>query len=139
MYKIGRIFLFRVPEEVELIKYLTEFAIRNNIKMAYLSGIGAFSEVKMGYFVREKNAYEPIEYNRLMELISLTGNISIKEGKPIPHIHVVLGDRHGHTVGGHLLEAKVYMVEILVVEILGPILERQEVAPGIWFWPETKL
>ena len=139
MYKIGRIFLFRVPEEVELIKYLTEFAIRNNIKMAYLSGIGAFSEVKMGYFVREKNAYEPIEYNRLMELISLTGNISIKEGKPVPHIHVVLGDRHGHTVGGHLLEAKVYMVEILVVELLGPILERQEVAPGIWFWPETKL
>ncbi|RLG79221.1 MAG: DNA-binding protein [Thermoprotei archaeon] len=139
MYKIGRIFLFRVPEEVELIKYLTEFAIRNNIKMAYLSGIGAFSEVKMGYFVREKNAYEPIEYNRLMELISLTGNISIKEGKPVPHIHVVLGDRHGHTIGGHLLEAKVYMVEILVVELLGPILERQEVAPGIWFWPETKL
>jgi len=139
MYKIGRIFLFRVPEGVELIKYLTEFAIRNNIKMAYLSGIGAFSEVKMGYFVREKNAYEPIEYNRLMELISLTGNISIKEGKPVPHIHVVLGDRHGHTIGGHLLEAKVYMVEILVVELLGPILERQEVAPGIWFWPETKL
>ena len=42
-----------------------------------------------------------------MELLSLIGDIALRDGEPQVHAHVVLGRRDGTTLGGHLMEAKV--------------------------------
>jgi hypothetical protein len=40
-------------------------------------------------------------------LVSLTGNVSLKDGAVYVHAHVALGDTEFRLWGGHLFEAKV--------------------------------
>jgi predicted DNA-binding protein with PD1-like motif len=40
-------------------------------------------------------------------MLSLIGDIALKDGDPQVHAHVVIGRRDGTAHGGHLLEAKV--------------------------------
>ncbi|MGB6678197.1 MAG: DUF296 domain-containing protein, partial [Terriglobales bacterium] len=42
-----------------------------------------------------------------VELLSLIGDIALKDGEPQVHAHVVVGRCDGTAHGGHLLEARV--------------------------------
>jgi predicted DNA-binding protein with PD1-like motif len=42
-----------------------------------------------------------------VELLSLVGDVALKDGKPMVHAHAVIGKKDGTTYGGHLLEAHI--------------------------------
>src|SRR5437762_8928793 len=70
---------------------LLEFANTNRFADAHLSAIGAFSEVSLGFFERERKNYKTIPINEQVEVLSLSGNIVQRDGKPSLHAHVVVG------------------------------------------------
>jgi uncharacterized protein len=41
-----------------------------------------------------------------VELLSLIGDIALRDGEPQVHAHVVVGRSDGNAHGGHLLEAR---------------------------------
>ena len=52
-----------------------------------------------------------------MELLSLIGDIALRDGEPQVHAHVVVGRSDGTAHGGHLLEARVRPTcELIVTE-----------------------
>jgi len=52
-----------------------------------------------------------------VEVLSLVGDVTINDGKPNIHAHVVLGKRDGSTSGGHLIEAIVRpTLEVILTE-----------------------
>ena len=52
-----------------------------------------------------------------MEALSLVGDVSVEDGKPRIHAHVVVGKRDGSAHGGHLLEAHVWpTLEVVLTE-----------------------
>ncbi len=123
-YEKGRTFLFRVPEDEELVSYVNEFCDKNGIKMATLNAIGSLKKAKLGYFNIEKGKYEEIEVEDVHELLLATGNVSIKDGKPFSHIHAILGYKDGSVKGGHLIQGKVFVAELYIEELKGDVLER---------------
>ncbi|ADD09123.1 PPC domain-containing DNA-binding protein [Candidatus Aciduliprofundum boonei] len=123
-YEKGRTFLFRVPEDEELVSYVNKFCDKNGIKMATLSAIGSLKKAKLGYFDISKGKYEEIAVEDVHELLLATGNVSIKEGKPFSHIHAILGYKDGSVKGGHLLKATVFVAELYIEELKGDVLER---------------
>lgn len=129
-----RSFLFRVPEGSELLEYLSGFASRHNIVRGYVSAIGSFSEATIAYYSFEEQRYIPIEVRERVELLSATGNISILDGRPFPHIHVVLGRRDGSTIGGHLMKGIVTLAEVYIQELPGGPLERRPWKYGLKAW-----
>jgi nucleoside phosphorylase len=42
-----------------------------------------------------------------VELLSLIGDVALKDGKPVVHAHAVIGKKDGTAHGGHLLEAHI--------------------------------
>ena len=48
-----------------------------------------------------------MEYSEILELLSLEGNVALKDGEPFIHAHVVLSDHKMQTLGGHLFETTV--------------------------------
>ncbi len=131
-----RSFLIRVPEDEVLPDYLAKLAEEKGIVKAYVSGIGTFKEARLGYLSLEKQGYEMIDVREFTELLSLSGNISLSaDGKPSIHLHVVLGRRDGSVVGGHLLEARVFLAELYIQELPGPVLKRQPWKYGLAVWP----
>jgi uncharacterized protein len=52
----------------------------NRFADAHLTGIGAFSEVTLGFFHPSRKDYKKIPINEQVEVLSFTGNIVQKDG-----------------------------------------------------------
>jgi predicted DNA-binding protein with PD1-like motif len=101
----------------EAVSGLAAFAKQQQLGGSQITAIGAFSEAKLGYFDRQKRAYDEIPVPEQVEVLSLIGDIAINQGKPSVHVHVVVGKKDGSTMGGHLLEAHVWpTLEVIVSE-----------------------
>jgi len=101
----------------EFISALTEFAESNNIGGSHFTAIGAFSDVILGYFDRQRKDYKKIPIEEQVEVLSLIGDIALKDDKPQVHAHVVVGMSQGTTRGGHLLAAHVWpTLEVVLSE-----------------------
>jgi uncharacterized protein len=96
---------------------LLGFAKEQHLAGAHFTAIGAFSDVTLGFFDRERMEYKKIPLNEQVEVLSLVGNIALDDGSPKVHAHVVVGKSDGTAYGGHLLEAHVWpTLEVLVIE-----------------------
>ena len=107
--------IFNKGEEVN--QTLLDFAQSNQIHAAQLSAIGAFSRVTLGYFDPASKDYKQIPIEEQVEVVSLIGNLTRKNGEPKLHAHVVVGKSDGIAYGGHLLTAKVWpTLEVVLIE-----------------------
>jgi predicted DNA-binding protein with PD1-like motif len=109
-----------LDEHDEVIRSLKDFAKANQLKASQFTGIGAFSEVTLGFFDFEKKDYVKIEIKEQVELLSLIGDITLFKNEHQVHPHVVVGKRDGTAHGGHLLKATVHpTLELIVNESPG--------------------
>ncbi len=98
---------------------------------AVVAGIGMLREVTLAFW----NGSEYVEHlvKGPVELLSLQGNLSRKEGDPFVHLHAVLGREDGTVVGGHLMKATVHETnEIVIRKLLGVVMERREEPSGLF-------
>jgi uncharacterized protein len=116
----------------EVRKQLLEFANSNRFADAHLTAIGAFSEVKLGFFDRQQKTYKTIPVNEQVEVLSFSGNIVQKDGKPTLHAHVVVGKSDGTAHGGHFLEGRVWpTLEMIVSEMPGHLRRSHDEESGL--------
>ncbi|MDM7275060.1 MAG: DNA-binding protein [Thermoprotei archaeon] len=131
----GKVFVLRVPEGEELLSYLNEFLESNSVKMGSMFILGSLKKVKLAYLNVKTGEYVVNEMEGFYELLGL-GNVSLKEGKPFAHIHIVLGDEGGRAYMGHLVEGVVFVAEVVIVEFTGEeALERRREYGSLWLWP----
>jgi uncharacterized protein len=100
----------------EVIAELEAFARERAMTAARFTAIGAFSDVKLGYFDREQKDYLEIPLAEQVEVLSLLGDVAEKDGEPKVHAHVVIGGRDGGARGGHLLAAHVWPTLEVILE-----------------------
>lgn len=110
----NNLFLVRLDVNDEVVNSLGRFA-RDANTCGAVWGIGALEYGVVGYFDEKLGRYEKMKVDGGVELLSLMGNIAMKDGEFFPHIHVALGRRSGEVFGGHLFEGVVSVTaEILV-------------------------
>ena len=92
----------------ELAAGLKKFATEQSLAGSSFKAIDAFSSVKLGWFNWQTKKYQTaVDVNEQVELLSLIGDIALKDEEPQVHAHVVIGKSDGTAHGGHLQEAKV--------------------------------
>ncbi|MDG6988349.1 MAG: DUF296 domain-containing protein [Nitrososphaerota archaeon] len=91
----------RIPEDIASV------AAREGIKTALVSGIGGVKEVKLAYFNQETRKYEEHDFREELEVTSLLGDITVKDGAPFLHLHGTFGRRDMSVLGGHVVSATV--------------------------------
>ncbi len=101
----------------EAMQDIAAFARAENVTAARFFGIGGFSEATLGYFDRARQHYEAIAIDDQVELLSISGNICLKEGAPLVHAHAVVAHRGGSVSGGHVLRALVWPTLELFVDV----------------------
>src|SRR5436309_10174319 len=108
--------VFDKGEEVK--ESLMRFAAENRLHGAQITAIGAFSEVTLGFFDRQRKSYREIPIKEQVEVLSFAGNIVEKDGEPMLHAHVVVGKIDGTAHGGHFLQGRVWpTLEMIVSEM----------------------
>ena len=83
------------------------FATIKGVECAWLNGIGALENPEIGYYSMNDKSYHRKHFKGEFELISLIGNITMKEGKPFAHTHITFSDTNYKVFGGHLFDAKI--------------------------------
>jgi predicted DNA-binding protein with PD1-like motif len=135
-FKEGRRFLVRVPRDEELVAFIDRLINEHGIAHGFISGIGAVAEATIGFYDQKTHDYREVELTGGLEIVSLLGNISRREGRCHAHLHVGLADHSGAMYGGHLGRAVVFLTELVIVEFTGRELERlPDEATGLVCWP----
>ena len=126
----------RLPHGQDLIKSIEAFCGETAVAMATFSAIGAVTSVTMGAYDQKQQVYVTYTKEAPLEIVSCTGNISLKNGNPVVHAHILLADMHGKTIGGHLFsETIIYAGEIDLLELAGKPLERAyDTTTGLMLW-----
>lgn len=128
-FELGRVIAGKLEYQSDLLGSINEICIENEIKAGFISIIGAISSLKLGYFKQDEKKYinlDAIETTHPLEICSCTGNVSIKEGKPVAHLHIVASGKDGKCMGGHLMpDTIIYAAEFYIQEIIGDELIRE--------------
>lgn len=134
--RTGRRYLGRLPHGGDLIRSIEDFCKDRGIRAGSFFLIGAVSSAVIGAYDQEKKTYNKIEMNEPLEIVACSGNISIKDGAPFVHGHIVLGDEQGKTCGGHLFsDTVVFAGEIEILESEEPVLVRTyDEITGLMLW-----
>lgn len=132
---MGRTLIINVEHNSELIQFLAKIAEENKIVIATFTAIGALKSAKIAFYNQEKHDYHSIPIETPHEMVSCIGNISIKDGKPFIHAHVVLANEAGNVKAGHLLEGIVFASEVYLTELKGLKLDRKhDEITGLSLW-----
>ncbi|NBX70128.1 MAG: DUF296 domain-containing protein [Proteobacteria bacterium] len=118
--------LIVVPKGQLLVSTLTKDLTDLGMKGGLISGLGALIHVELGYYHLEHKEYLRKTFSEMdYELISLTGNLSLKDGSPYVHVHAALGDNQFRVFGGHLFEAEVAVTAEVTIVPLGKMPVRE--------------
>ena len=105
--RIDNKILFRLEMGDQLIDSAQKIAVAENIKLASIVGIGACSNIEMGYIDLSIKEYVFKTFDGNMEILHATGNITMKDGNQFAHIHISVADEECRAFGGHLNEATI--------------------------------
>jgi len=117
----------------EIANVLQQFAKEQRLCESGFKAIGALSYAKLGWFNWETKEYdEACVLDEQVELLSLIGDIALRDGEPQVHAHVVVGGSDGTAYGGHLLEARVRPTcELILTESPTHLQKRLDPESGI--------
>jgi predicted DNA-binding protein with PD1-like motif len=128
-------YLVRLDRGEEVIEALTSLAARRKIGCAFLQGIGAVEQAEIGYFDLARKRYRRRKIKPAAEVVGLSGNISILNGKPFIHAHIILAGPDQKVMGGHLFSAAVAItLEIQIRVIRGRLIRKHDPKTGFNFW-----
>ena len=92
----------RLTEGEKLHDNIARVCEESNIDSAVVIGAaGMVREIRFGWF--NGRDYEIKDYDGVFELISLTGDVSVKDQKLYPHLHAAFSAPDHSTLGGHIL------------------------------------
>ena len=131
-----RSLLGRLERGDDILQGLTEFCVQHGVAAGTIQGIGAVERGGVGYYDQAVGKYVEIRFDQAMEIASLIGNVSQKQGQSFLHCHIVLADREGRCFGGHLLEGNLaFACEFVVTALEGAAPERMpDDATGLMLW-----
>jgi predicted DNA-binding protein with PD1-like motif len=116
----------------EILGGLTQFAEENHISAARITGIGSIHSGTLAWLNPDTKKFRLIHIDQQAEVLSLLGDIAMYQGKPVVHVHMVVGFGDGTAHGGHLLEAHVWpTLEVIVTAYPRPLYKKFDPAKGI--------
>jgi len=107
--KEGNLIVFRFEDGKDVIESLKRVTKEHKIQSGViLSGIGMLRDFEISFYSREKASYVTNKFNEPVELLSLSGNISLRNNETFFHLHVALAKEDTTALGGHLKKATVH-------------------------------
>ncbi|MHB1843874.1 MAG: PPC domain-containing DNA-binding protein [Deltaproteobacteria bacterium] len=114
-----RTLIVRLERKDRLHARILEVCRERGVRCARVTGLGAFEEADLVEYDQAKKLYKPAQTIRCaMELLSLQGNVSERDGELFAHLHVAVSReredqaRRIELLGGHLNRAVVFAAEL---------------------------
>lgn len=99
--------ILRMDKGEEILDTLKKVAIKENIKLASISALGACDHFVAGVYDVNTKEYKKNVFDGVYEITSLVGNINTMNDEYYSHLHITCADSNGNCFGGHLNEARI--------------------------------
>ena len=109
----------------EILTEMKEIALKEQIKLAEVTAIGAVNDFTVGVYNVSEKRYYANHFEGNYEVVSFLGTINTMSGEFYTHIHMSCGDQDGHVFGGHLNEAKVSATLEMVITLIDGRVDRK--------------
>jgi uncharacterized protein len=103
----GDRFVVSIDNHQKIAEAIAAFCQEQGIYAGEIIGLGAVDNATLRFLNPDTKAYVDKTFEEQMEITSLVGNISEKDGKVYLHLHANFGRSDYSVVGGHLLEARI--------------------------------
>lgn len=124
--RFGDKIVARIDRTEEVHEKLKEIALKENIKLASVYGLGATDDFTIGIFSVSKKDYKERNFKGEFEILSIIGSISTLDGEYYPHLHISASNGDGNVFGGHMKSAKISVTCELTINIIDGIVDRQK-------------
>lgn len=129
---MGNNYVMRVDPGEEILEKIGILCKKENIRVGSAVGLGASNRAVVGLFDTVNKVYKKKELTGPMEITSLVGNISTKDGETYLHFHVNLCDEEMRIQGGHMNACYVSATaEITVTKSEGTVERRMDEEIGL--------
>lgn len=109
----------KVPDDI------LALARKEKIATARVEAIGGVRELKLAYYNHGTKRYEEHDYREFLEVTSLLGNVTLKDGKQFLHVHGTFGKRDLSVLAGHVVGASVFpLLEVVITPTRNRALRR---------------
>ncbi len=123
--KFGSNYMLKLERGEEVVETLTRFVRQNSITAGSVSGIGAVSDITLGFFDPETKDYHKETFPGGYEVANICGNIAVLDGQEMLHLHVSIADSNHRALAGHLFSATVSVTLELAIAFFPGVLERK--------------
>ena len=114
----------RIDKGEEILEKIKDIALKENIKLASISALGAINDFTVGVFKVDEKKYYSNVFKGNFEIVSLTGTISTMNNEVYTHIHMSAGNEKGEVFGGHLNRAMVSATCEMVIDVIDGEVDR---------------
>lgn len=127
----------RLPHGQDLVSALEQLAQAHGVRKGTIQVIGALKGAMLGFFDQESRRFVTHPVPCPVEIASGQGNVSVMDGRPMVHLHLVVAGENAACLGGHALPGcVVHAVEAFIQECAGEDLERgPDPETGLSLWP----
>ena len=123
--RFGDAWVLRLDRGEEVLASLESFCRAENVSLGSVEGLGASDHTVIGLYDVSERVYHKSVFDEPMEITSLIGNISRKDGEVYLHVHITLGRADSTVIGGHLNECRISATCELFVRPLPGTVERR--------------
>lgn len=114
----------------------------HDLRTAWVSAIGAFEWIELTEYNQAVQRYDEAHRFERCELLSMQGNLSLRDGEPFWHLHATVSlreDGRDVTYGGHVGDGVVFALEFRIECFDDLELRRSDdSATGLQLWAEAK-
>lgn len=126
--RFGNTVVVRMDKGEEIVEQVKQVALKENIKLAQVSALGATNDFEVGLLDTQKMQYLPNHFTGDHEIVSLTGTINTMNGEYYSHLHMSAAGKDGSVVGGHLKRAMISVTCEMVITLIDGVVDREFVA-----------
>lgn len=124
----------RLERGESLMATIREWSQREAIASGWINAIGAVTDPEIGYYDGNAREYIRRHLSGDYELLSCQGNLTLREGEPVAHLHVVLADRQFGITGGHLFDARVAVTVEMQITHTPAVGRSSDEQSGLFLW-----
>ena len=142
-----RVYMGTITDDADVHESLLEVAEKYGIQTAIFELLGGVREVEFRAFDFDSlQRKAPLHFKRALEIVAGHGTISMLDGKPHVHIHLVVAYQdpdapNGIVVlAGHCAKATAFAIEFTLTEYEGNLVHRaKHEGTGLMLWDLPKL
>lgn len=138
--RAGESIIVRLEAGDDILGSIEAACAAHNVTNAEITGLGSIESPTLAHYRMDTKKFTERSLKGIYEVISLTGNIGLVDGRPFAHCHVAISDADMVVHGGHLVSGACSATLEVVIRAIEAKYHKQfddEIGLKVWRLEET--